>query len=408
MPRLSGESPNQQARESGFTLIELLIAIAIFGIISAAAFSLLAKHQPIFNQQQNLAEVNIALRNAIAQMELDIANAGSNYYAEMGTNVPYFPVGIVITNNVVATGGDCRTGTPKVYSTNCFDQMSIISVDSTTPKASPTSSTGTGCAVTTNGTAYLEPPSSTTGYGSGAAGLAAAQAAAAHYLYSSTGVQDQILFVTNAGTSYTTAKLTAAPTTPTIAGNYYVLLTYGATQSNGQNTLGGANDIYNISTSTPNPTSLLQTSFCPSSPPDYVLRIVPTTYKVDLTNSSNPALLRIVAGQSGQTTSTETLATQIIGFKIGASLYQSATLDTVTYCFDSSKWDPSTSCNSASSPAGDAYNYPLVRTIMVSLIGRTNPNPDPTYVFRNSFDNGPYEIQGVSIVVNPRNMSMTD
>jgi hypothetical protein len=238
--------------------------------------------------------------------------------------------------------------------------------------------------------------------------LAAAQAAAAHYLYSSTGVQDQILFVTNAGTSYTTAKLTAAPTTPTIAGNYYVLLTYGATQSNGQNTLGGANDIYNISTSTPNPTSLLQTSFCPSSPPDYVLRIVPTTYKVDLTNSSNPALLRIVAGQSGQTTSTETLATQIIGFKIGASLYQSATLDTVTYCFDSSKWDPSTSCNSASSPAGDAYNYPLVRTIMVSLIGRTNPNPDPTYVFRNSFDNGPYEIQGVSIVVNPRNMSMTD
>ncbi len=45
----------QTAREdAGFTLVELLVAAAIFMIISAASFSLLAQHQPIFNQQQNL------------------------------------------------------------------------------------------------------------------------------------------------------------------------------------------------------------------------------------------------------------------------------------------------------------------------------------------------------------------
>ena len=259
MSELQHKFQDRRSHEAGFTLIELLVAAVIFTIISGAAFSLVAQHQPIFNQQQNLAEVNIALRNAVAQMQLDLANAGSNYYAEMGANVPYFPVGIVITNNVVATGTDCRTGTPAAYTASCFDQMSIISVDSNTPKASPAGSTGgSSCINTTSGTAYLEPAGSIVGYGSGAAGLAAAQAAAAHYLYSSTGYQDQILFVNNAGTSYTTAKLAAAPTTPQIAGNYYVLLTYGATLASGQNTAGSANDIYNISTNTPNPTSLLQ------------------------------------------------------------------------------------------------------------------------------------------------------
>jgi len=49
--------------ESGFTLVELLVASLMFMVIGGATLSLFAKHQPIFNQQQNLAEVNIALRN---------------------------------------------------------------------------------------------------------------------------------------------------------------------------------------------------------------------------------------------------------------------------------------------------------------------------------------------------------
>lgn len=414
MPIPPVESQPRSRRQAGFTLVELLVAAAIFTVVSAAAFSLMAQHQPIFNQQQNLAEVNIALRNAVAQMQLDLANAGQNYLSSTaGTSSPIdsYPIGVTITNNVVSSGVDCRTGTPPEYTASCFDQMSIISIDSSTPVTNPVSSTGytgtgSSCIDTTTGTAYLTPNGSTTGYGSGAAGLVAATAAASHYQYSAS-FQDQVLFVKNDNSAYTTAKLAAAPTTIVIGGNYYVKLTYGATGAGGLNTSGWTgNDPYNLATNTPSGNLTLTNSFCAGSipTPDFVLRIAPITYKVDLTNPNNPALLRIVAGLSGQTTATETLATQIIGFKIGASLLDGSG-DTTTYCFDSSKWDAG--CPTAAT-TGDAFNYPMVRTIMVSLIGRTNPNPDPTYVFRNTFDGGPYEIQGVTVIVNPRNMSSND
>ena len=47
---------------AGFTLIEMLLAMGIFGVISAAAFGLMAQHQPLFNQQQGLAALNISMR----------------------------------------------------------------------------------------------------------------------------------------------------------------------------------------------------------------------------------------------------------------------------------------------------------------------------------------------------------
>ena len=87
------------------------------------------------------------------------------------------------------------------------------------------------------------------------------------------------------------------------------------------------------------------------------------------------------------------LANQIIGFKVGATLTSGAT-DTSTYNFDSSTFG-----------SGSGYDFTQVHSVMVSMIGRTTPNPDPTFVFRNSFDGGPYQIQGVSVVVNPRNMN---
>ena len=383
-------------KNTGFTLLEMLIALLVFTVISGAAFQLLAKHQPLFNQQQNLAEVNIALRNAIAQMQLDLGNAGANYYAAV--NIPNYPVGVVITNNVQASGGDCRSGTPKVYSTKCFDQMSIITADINTPPTTPRSS-ATTCASTagaTNSTAYLAPTGSpTTGYGSGSAGSTAATAAAALYQYRGGTNPDQLMFVTNTGAKYTTAKLTAATTTATIGGNYYVLVTFGGTSTTTPGLNTSTNDPYNMSTTD---NTLLTDSFC-SSQLDYVLRIVPITYSVDLTTPTNPTLLRKVAGTT-QTIAQQTLATQIIGFKLGASLFNNVSdTDTTTYSFDASSYNNGSSV---------AYNYTLVRSVMISLIGRTNPNPDPSYRFVNTFDGGSYEIQGVTAVVNPRNMSMAD
>ena len=418
MPNQKLPPVKQMADARGFTLPELLIAMAIFMIVGAAGFSLLAQNQPIFNQQQNLAEVNISLRNAIAQMQIDMASAGQNYLtalASAGAAPPANPIGITITNSVVASNADCRNGTPPAYTAACFDQMSIISVDNGTPVTNPVSGagyTGAGasCIDTTTGVAYLTPNGSTNGYGSGAGGLLAATAAAGKYQYSAAGYKDQVLFVSNDGAKYSTAKLSAAPTTQSIGGNYYVKLSYGATNAGGLNTAGATgNDPYNLTTNTPTQ-AILTNNFCAGGvgSPDYLLRIVPITYKVDITtDATNPSLLRQVAGLA-QTTAQQTLATQIIGFKIGASLFDNATsTDTPTYCFDSSQYDP-TCRNPTFNPPAYAYNYMVVRSIMVSLIGRTNPNPGPQYVFRNTFDGGPYEIQGVSAVMNPRNMSMND
>jgi prepilin-type N-terminal cleavage/methylation domain-containing protein len=396
-------SRKPRAGALGFTLVELLVAMAIFGLISAAGFSLLAQHQPIFNQQQNLAEVNIALRNAVAQMQVDIGNAGANYYTN--TNVPNYPVGVVVSNNPVAVGGDCRTGTPKVYGASCFDQMAIISADLSTPPLNPTSSTG-ACPMKTNSsttaTAYLGPSGSATGYGSGAAGSAAATAAAAHYKYNGGTNPDQLLFVTNDGGHYTTAKLAAATTTGTIGANYYVVVTFGGTDNSAGDPTPGlnstaSNDPYNMST---HDNGMLADQFCNT---DWVLRLTPVTYKVDTTTDpNNPTLLRQVATLS-QTTAQQALATQIIGFKIGAILFEGGSTDSASYCFDSSQYD--SNCLAPGTPPNYQYNYTVVRSVMVSLIGRTNPNPGPAYVFRNTFDGGPYETQGVSVVINPRNMA---
>ena len=389
----------RHTREIGFSLVELLIAAFIFTIVSGAAFSLMASHQPVFNRQQNLAEVNIALRNAVAQMQLDIANAGANYYT--GANIPNYPVGVVVTNNVVASGGDCRSGTPLQYSASCFDKMSVIVADKNTPPTNPMSSTGTCINTSTatsgaNGTAYLSPSGSAIGYGTGASAPAAATAAAANYLSG-----DQILLVNANGSQYTTAALASAGSTVKVGTNWYVLLTYGVTLASGQNS-SSANDPYGMST---NVNSMLGNSYCST---DWVLRIVPITYQVDISTPTSPQLTRTVAGIA-QTSSQKILASQIIGFKIGASLFNSTTDQASTvYCFDAKAYDPNCPSITAGNSGTWTYNYTFLRSVMVSLIGRTNPNPDPTYLFQNSFDSGRYEIQGVSVVINPRNMSMTD
>ena len=55
-----------------------------------------------------------------------------------------------------------------------------------------------------------------------------------------------------------------------------------------------------------------------------------------------------------------------------------------------------------------AYLFSLVRSLRVSLIGRTQPSSDPSFTFRNAFDQGAYYVQGASVIVAPRNVSMND
>src|SRR5262249_1266426 len=115
----------------------------------------------------------------------------------------------------------------------------------------------------------------------------------------------------------------------------------------------------------------------------WVLKLAPTIYQVDASDPANPKLVRTQGGQSN------VIAEQIIGFKVGASIWNGT--DDSTYNFDSSTY---------------SYDCQPVRAVRVSLIGRTAA--DPTSTFRNTFDGGPYKIESVSVVVNPRNLSMND
>ena len=105
-----------------------------------------------------------------------------------------------------------------------------------------------------------------------------------------------------------------------------------------------------------------------------------------------------------QNGTTNAVMEQVIGLKIGATIWNNVTnsfAGTGNYVYDASTY--------TNQVANDmAYNYSLVRSVRVSLIARTVPDWRGTYSYRNGFDNGPYQVQGVGVVVNPRNMSMND
>jgi hypothetical protein len=346
-------------------MVELLVAAAVFLVISGASLALISQHLPIFNQQQNLAALNIVMRNAAAQIQIDMVNAGSGYYT--GINIPNWPVGVIPSNNVVATGADCHNSTTYVYGASCFDSLSIIASDPSTPPSHPTDN-GSNCVSTTSSILFANPVAPTT----------LSQLAADFH------DGDQIFLLKGNGSGIMTTTILSRDGQVT---GGKVQLQHNPTASDGSNS--SANDPLGITTHLNNQLGI---AFCSG---DWILKLAPITYSVDTSTPTNPKLTRSRGG------TTSVLAEQIIGFKVGATLFNDSTdTDTPTYQFDSS--------NYSLSGTSFAYNYTVIRSVMISLIGRTPPVTDPTYVFRNSFDSGPYEIQGVSVVVNPRNMSMTD
>jgi hypothetical protein len=159
-----------------------------------------------------------------------------------------------------------------------------------------------------------------------------------------------------------------------------VQLQHNPTAADGSN--GAGTDPLGLTT---NPSNKLGSTFCPT---DWVLKISPVIYKVDTTNPANPQLTRTQGGV------TSVVADQIVGFKVGASIWNAATATSNdTYNFDASTY---------------AFDYSSIRSIRISLIGRTTPLNSPQTSYRNSFDGGPYRIEALSTVINPRNLSMKD
>jgi prepilin-type N-terminal cleavage/methylation domain-containing protein len=362
----------QQTRQAGFTMVELLVSMAVFLIISAAAFRLFSMQQSAEETTQGQVGMNLALRNAVSMLQMDVSNAGSGYF--QAANVPSWPVGVTIVNNVVAPGQSCYNG--NVYGPNCFDRINIITAAAAAP-ALNCSSTDTGIANTQVATI----PGST---------LASTAA-----LFKRA---DQILFVNSTGSKISTAILTADATVSGAG----VKLTFNSTDGFGGNT--SANDPLALTTCSGNSCTELRkrltNQFCGG---DWILKLAPISYWVDTaTDPANPRLMRTQTGVSN------IVMEQIIGFKIGASIFNTTKDITVPQFSSDYNYNTNSYYKDA---AGDnllANNFTVVRSVRMSIIARTAPNTSNAYKFRNGFDRGPYQVQGVAVVVNPRNMSMND
>lgn len=374
-------------RAQGFTLIELLVAMGLFALIAGGALTLFSGNLPVYVAQQNQAGLNIAIRNAMSQMQNDIVNAGSGYYT--GTNIPDWPVGVTIQNNVSTTA--CNTPATYTYGPNCFDQINVITTDKNTPPAHLTDATlaslATDCEVTTGTSIYVLSNAGTT--------LAQATAQAADYLSG-----DELLLVTQANSALTTVHLTANGAVATVGTLHGVKLSITANTTPASPSTGTNSATADPLGITTHYNAKLGTSFCAT---DWIMRLTPIEYYVDTTIPTDPILTRQVVSAGADTDAQ--LAEQMVGLKIGADLYNTSDDCPIAYYYNAAQY-PAT--GGTCSTGTDAYDFTRIRSVRISMIARTTPETDPTYVFRNSFDGGPYQVEGVSIVVDPRNLTMNN
>ena len=344
---------SRSASSAGFSLVELMVAMAIFLVVGGAAVELAKKHVPLFTSQQNQTGLNLAMRNGVAQMQIDVVNAGSGYY--QGVNIPSWPIGITVLNSAPGTG--CFDAATNTYTSTCFDTLNVIAVDQSTPP-SHTDDIGANCiGLGMQASSLFITPTGTTTLDQLAADFHAG---------------DQILLVKSDGSQINTTILTSDGA---VTGGK-VKLAHNPTAVDGTNNL--TNDPLGISNTAD--ANKLGMQFCST---DWVLKLAPITYSVDASDPTDPKLVRTQNGQPS------VIAEQIIGFKVGASIWNGTTDD--TYSFDANSYK---------------HDWSLIRSVRVSMIGRT-PS-DLGSPFRNSFDGGPYKIQSISVVINPRNLSMND
>ncbi len=372
---------------AGFTLIEFMVAMAMFVVLGGAVFEMFAKQAPSFARQQNLAGISIAMQNAVSQMQIDLANAGTGYYP--GALIASAPIGATIVNQPSGAGA-CNNPATFTYTINCFDTLNILTLNPNIPPKHPTDLTGgtasTICSSINSSPFYIQPDV--------IAGKTLAQEAVITAAEFQTG--DQVLLITTGGATHSITGPTGGNSAnassgtlvnsfvlsgPPTAGANFVSLPFAPAAAGVLYT----NDGLHVSDSS---STNLGGAFCGA---DWVMKLEPTTYTVNVSNPQDPIL------QRKQNGNTDNIAEQIIGFKVGAATWQSVlNTSTLTYSF----------YGQSAAPVGYGSNFELVRSVRVTMIGRTNPNPDPSYTFRNTFDGGPYQVVDASVVINPRNMTM--
>jgi prepilin-type N-terminal cleavage/methylation domain-containing protein len=365
---------------SGFSLLELMIAMGVFLIVGGAAVSLVRRHMPLFNTAQNQTTLNISLRNAVAQLQMEVVNAGTGFAA--AAPVAFSPMGATITK---AANPNCRATAN--YIAGCFDQLSLISVDGNLPPLAPSADALGAVAIdtTTTNVIFLTMP------GNPAAATPAQYLAWAGSLKAGT----ELMFVqggTDVGPagqpsiSIIVLQIDAVP-----VGNSIQLTTTGATLANVA--CPNAGNVSGIPAAL-DPLKLYDIGECGrftgkfSPGLDYAVKLVAgATYSVDATTPANPKLVRTdPAGKQ------DIIAEQIIGFTVGAWSSQRVVGGLIA---------PGYTTN----PADYKSDWASVRSIQVQLVARATPNTDNPSTFQNAYDQGTYQVQGMSVVINPRNLN---
>jgi len=450
MPR-----PRRHSRvHAGFTLVELMVAMAMFLAMAGAAFTLFAEHAQLASRQENLSAVNIGLRNAMAQLEIDLSSAGQNLLSSVpGNSGTAFSLGAIIQNSVTGVAAACTVNTSSwAYPTSsvCFDSLEIVNPKLCSSCATPYSSYPYVPVLQISDTAdNLNTTTTIQATDSNSADTLSLATVAANFQNG-----DELVIVTPANghgnpphcpsNGVTTSQSPFCMTTVTLTANATVLaaascpittascirLTHSLVGSAGQPAACPG-------TNCTDPLGIVYNTFAPNSA-NYYSALSPGTYGTNsyvidmgsgtndvwysvLQNPSNAAdtqLMRCVGGPCNGANEQQ-LTDQVIGFKAGAALWnQAATTEIGSFFYNANDYcsgfiETSTSpvayanCSATPPPFNDPYDFSLVRSVRISMIARTTPNVDARLSqFQNGFDNGPYLVQQASVVVDLRNMSM--
>ena len=133
-----------------------------------------------------------------------------------------------------------------------------------------------------------------------------------------------------------------------------VQFSFNSTRADGTNTL--ANDPLDITAcdnnTCPTPNNF-GSQFCGG---DWVIKLAPISYQVDASNPANPKLSRTQNG------TTSVVTEQLIGFKVGATIWNNTTATVSTQY----NYDASTYMNNTAND--QAWNFTLVRSVRISVI----------------------------------------
>lgn len=402
---------------SGFTLMELLVAAAVFLVITSTAFSLFNQHLKLATRQENLSAVNIGMRNAMAQLEMDLAASGQNVLGTVQSGPSPFGLGVIIQNRLPGVAPTCQLNADLSYPipSACFDSLIIPTV-----KLCAAAGGTTAPVLVTTAADNLNTNNSIVATDNNPGANMANDASCFQ-------VGDEIMVLSyNGGTSnfscngtpfyYCVAFVTLTANATAAAPN--ITLTHTLAAANGQAAgCPGASCTDPLGLMGSGPSSGFQLAQSASFTLGAYLVDLGTaastvTYSVqpNPSNAADPQLMRCIAGVCSA------VVDQVIGFKLGAALWDNKLAtgtDIANYFYNAANYcnGALADCSVSPPPAAgiDPYDFSLVRAVRISMIARTTPHTDQSlYSFKNGFDAGPYLVQQSAVVVDLRNMSNND